>query len=132
MRAAALYAVRVARILVASLPFAGHVVPTSALAAELVTRGHEVVAYTGRKYRERFAAVGASWLPWTKATDFDDADLDATFPGIGTGKGHRPRQPDPERPSQRRRLARVRARSWTGGSTGCEPRPGWSRSTRGG
>lgn len=78
-----------ARILVASLPFAGHVGPLSALAGELVRRGHEVVAYTGAKYQQRYVAAGASWLPWRKATDFDDADLAATFPKIGDGKGIR-------------------------------------------
>jgi UDP:flavonoid glycosyltransferase YjiC (YdhE family) len=72
-----------------SLPFAGHVAPTAAVAGELVRRGHEVVAYTGAKYRQRFAAAGAGWLPWTEATDFDDADLAATFPRIGDGKGLR-------------------------------------------
>ncbi|GIE96200.1 glycosyltransferase [Paractinoplanes rishiriensis] len=78
-----------ARILVASMPFAGHVGPLGALAAELVRRGHEVVAYTGAKYRGRFLGAGATWLPWIKATDFDDADLAATFPEIGDGKGLR-------------------------------------------
>ncbi len=77
------------RVLVASLPFAGHVGPTAAIAGELVNRGHDVVAYTGQKYGQRFAAAGASWLPWTHATDFDDADLAATFPKIGNGKGMR-------------------------------------------
>ncbi|WP_460806196.1 glycosyltransferase family protein [Micromonospora zhanjiangensis] len=81
--------VPMARILVTSLPFAGHVGPTGALAAELVHRGHHVVAYTGRKYRDRFVAAGAQWLPWTRAQDFDDADLGATFPGLGDGKGLR-------------------------------------------
>lgn len=78
-----------ARILVTSMPFAGHVGPMGAVAGELVRRGHEVVAYSGAKYRERFAAVGAGWLPWTRARDFDDADLAATFPEIGDGKGLR-------------------------------------------
>jgi UDP:flavonoid glycosyltransferase YjiC (YdhE family) len=78
-----------ARILVASMPFAGHVGPMSAVAAELVRRGHEVVAYTGAKYRDRFVKAGATWLPWIKATDFDDADLAATFPEVGDGKGLR-------------------------------------------
>jgi len=78
-----------ARILIASLPFAGHVGPLSALAAELARRGHDVVAYTGAKYQQRYVDAGASWLPWTKATDFDDADLAATFPKIGDGKGMR-------------------------------------------
>lgn len=73
----------------ASMPFAGHAGPMSAVAAELVRRGHQVVAYTGAKYRHRFTGVGATWLPWIKATDFDDADLAATFPAVGDGKGLR-------------------------------------------
>lgn len=77
------------RTLVVSMPFAGHAGPMSAIAAELVGRGHDVVAYTGAKYRDRFTAVGAGWLPWIKATDFDDADLAATFPEVGDGKGFR-------------------------------------------
>lgn len=72
-----------------SLPFAGHVGPLSAVAAELARRGHEVVAYTGEKYGRRFTDAGATWLPWTRATDYDDADLAATFPQIGDGKGIR-------------------------------------------
>jgi MGT family glycosyltransferase len=71
------------------MPFAGHVGPMSAIAAELVRRGHEVVAYTGAKYRGRFTSLGTGWLPWIKATDFDDADLAATFPKVGNGKGLR-------------------------------------------
>ncbi|MFC7546213.1 glycosyltransferase [Plantactinospora sp. GCM10030261] len=78
-----------ARILVASLPFVGHVGPLSAVAGELARRGHRVVAYTGTKYQRRFAAAGAQWLPWRAAPDFDDADLAATFPRIGDGKGGR-------------------------------------------
>ncbi len=78
-----------ARILVTSLPFAGHVGPMTAVAAELTRRGHEVVAYSGARYRQRFVAAGAAWLPWNFATDFDDSDLAATFPQVGDGKGLR-------------------------------------------
>jgi MGT family glycosyltransferase len=78
-----------ASILVASLPYAGHVVALSAIAAELVRRGHDVVAYTGAKHHRSFTNAGATWLPWAKATDFDDADVAATFPKIGDGKGLR-------------------------------------------
>ena len=85
-----------ARVLVASLPFAGHVGPTSAVAGELLRRGHEVVAYTGTKYRHRFTSLGATWLPWTRATDYDDADLAATFPAIGDGRGLRGAQANAE------------------------------------
>ena len=75
------------RILVASLPFAGHVGALAAVSNELVRRGHDVIAYTGAKYRHRFE--GAEWLPWQHAPDFDDAELARTFPAIGDGKGMR-------------------------------------------
>lgn len=71
----------------ASLPFAGHVGAMAAVSAELVQRGHDVVAYTGAKYRHRFE--GAEWLPWRHAPDFDDAELSRTFPSVGDGKGLR-------------------------------------------
>lgn len=76
-----------ARILVGSMPFSGHAAMMAPIAAELVRRGHEVVAHTGAKYEHRFTSVGATWLPWTP--DFDDHDLAATFPRMGNGKGMR-------------------------------------------
>lgn len=77
------------RALVAAMPFAGHVLPMAAVAAALVTRGHEVVAYTGRRHGQRFADVGATWLPWQHAPDFDESDLPATFPQVTDGRGPR-------------------------------------------
>jgi UDP:flavonoid glycosyltransferase YjiC (YdhE family) len=77
------------RALVAAMPFAGHAAPMAAVAAALVRRGHEVVAYTGRRHAERFTAVGATWLPWTQAPDFDETDLRATFPQVTSGRGPR-------------------------------------------
>jgi UDP:flavonoid glycosyltransferase YjiC (YdhE family) len=77
------------RVLVAAMPFAGHAAPMAALAAELTGRGHEVLAHTGRRYAGRFTAVGATWVPWERAPDFDDTDLRATFPQVGDGRGLR-------------------------------------------
>lgn len=77
------------RTLVAAMPFAGHVQPMAAVAAELGRRGHGVIAYTGRRYGRRFAEVGATWLPWRHAPDFDEADLSATFPQVTDGRGPR-------------------------------------------
>jgi UDP:flavonoid glycosyltransferase YjiC (YdhE family) len=74
-------------VLVVCLPFAGHVGPLAAVAGELVARGHRVAAYTGATHRVRFERVGARWVPWAQAQDFDDADLAATFPKVGNGKG---------------------------------------------
>jgi UDP:flavonoid glycosyltransferase YjiC (YdhE family) len=78
-----------AKVLIVSMPFAGHVGPMSTLAAELIRRGHEVTASTGKKHRQRFTAIDTTWLPWARATDFDDADLAATFPKIGDSKAFR-------------------------------------------
>lgn len=75
-----------ARILVTSLPFAGHVTAMAAVTGELTRRGHDVVVHTGEKYQQRF---DATWLPWTHATDFDDSDLAATFPRVDSGTGFR-------------------------------------------
>lgn len=77
------------RVLVAAMPFAGHVQPMAAVAAELARRGHEVVAYTGAKYGPRFTDVGATWLPWEQAPDFEESDLSATFPAVSDGRGPR-------------------------------------------
>jgi UDP:flavonoid glycosyltransferase YjiC (YdhE family) len=79
----------VSRIVLSVMPFAGHVTPMLGVAAELVRRGHDVVTYTGAKYAPRFTAVGTGWAPWRQPPDFDDADLAATFPQVGNGKGMR-------------------------------------------
>ena len=76
-------------VLVAAMPFAGHATPMVSLAAELVRRGHEVLAYTGARYGGRFEAVGAFWVPWREAPDFDERDLSATFPQVTDGRGPR-------------------------------------------
>jgi UDP:flavonoid glycosyltransferase YjiC (YdhE family) len=78
-----------ARIVLPVMPFAGHVTPMLGVAAELVSRGHDVVTYTGAKYAPRFTAVGTAWEPWRQAPDFDDAELAATFPQVGSGAGAR-------------------------------------------
>lgn len=72
-----------ARILVAAMPFAGHVAPISGVVAELIARGHDVAVYTGRRYLARFEELGAAGIPWTAAPDFDEHDLGATFPEVG-------------------------------------------------
>ncbi|GHG47127.1 glycosyl transferase [Sinomonas cellulolyticus] len=78
-----------ATVLVAAMPFAGHVNPLAALSAALVGRGHDVVAYTGRKYAQRFEEAGARVWLWSEAPDFDDLAIGETFPAIGRGRGLR-------------------------------------------
>ncbi|GAA2723453.1 glycosyl transferase [Cellulomonas aerilata] len=71
------------------MPFAGHVRPIRAVAAELVRRGHDVRVYTGRSYTDQIEAVGARSLPWQAAPDFDERDYAATFPRMRDRKGFR-------------------------------------------
>ncbi|THF87056.1 glycosyltransferase [Deinococcus sp. KSM4-11] len=70
-----------ARILIASQPIAGHLLPLLPVAQELAGRGHELRWYTGRKYAARVEQCGAAFEPFTLARDFDDRDFGAAFPG---------------------------------------------------
>jgi UDP:flavonoid glycosyltransferase YjiC (YdhE family) len=52
-----------------------------------VRRGHEVGWYSGQKYARAIAASGARHLPFAAALDYDDADLEASFPGRAQLRG---------------------------------------------
>jgi MGT family glycosyltransferase len=72
------------RVLLASMPTAGHVGP---LARELVRRGHVVAWYTGAGYRDKVEATGAVFHPHVHAPDRDTSQLDAEFPERAELKG---------------------------------------------
>lgn len=76
-----------ARILVCTHPITGHLNPAIEIVRALVARGHEVRVYTGKKFRARVEAVGASLAPMVRAYDYDDSDYDRAFPGRGRLKG---------------------------------------------
>ncbi len=80
---------QMARILVAAMPFTGHVAPMLAVAEALVARGHGVRFYTGSAFRDRVEASGAAFVPWVSASDFDENDLAATFPRLQGRRGMR-------------------------------------------
>jgi MGT family glycosyltransferase len=69
------------RVLVAVMPIAGHIAPVTGLVAELVDRGHQVRVYTGARYGDRMAQLGATAVPWSAAPDFSEDDLAAA--GLG-------------------------------------------------
>lgn len=75
------------RVLIASQPIAGHVLPLVPIVRALRARGHEIRWYTGRKYAAQALDSGAVWEPFVHARDYDDADFEATFPGRGRLKG---------------------------------------------
>jgi MGT family glycosyltransferase len=71
----------VARILIATIPIAGHIAPFIPVAKALLARGHEVWWYTGRKFQAKVENAGAVPRCFSKATDYDDADFESSFPG---------------------------------------------------
>ncbi len=70
-----------ASYLVCSVPIHGHVTPLLEVARFLAGRGDRVRFLTGARYRERVEATGATFLPLPREADYDDGDLDASFPG---------------------------------------------------
>jgi UDP:flavonoid glycosyltransferase YjiC (YdhE family) len=71
------------KIIVAATPLTGHVTPLLAIARGLVERGHDVTMLTGSKFRPQAASTGARVVDLSGMADFDDADMNAAFPGRG-------------------------------------------------
>jgi MGT family glycosyltransferase len=69
-----------ARILIGSTPLLGHITPLAPIAAELVNAGHEVAWYTGRHWRDRVEATGATFLPMRFAEDLSLEPVNERFP----------------------------------------------------
>ncbi|HET6673500.1 MAG TPA: nucleotide disphospho-sugar-binding domain-containing protein [Agromyces sp.] len=78
-----------ADVMIAVMPFHGHVAPMAAVAEAFIEAGHSVRVYTGAAHADRFTAVGARVVTWTSAPDFDEHDLAATFPALRGKKGPR-------------------------------------------
>ncbi|MFJ2399572.1 glycosyltransferase [Streptomyces sp. NPDC087843] len=68
------------KVVLTSTPFHGHVAPFLATAADLTRRGHEVLFYTGSRFEKQIAETGARFVPYPADVDYDDRDLEATFP----------------------------------------------------
>jgi MGT family glycosyltransferase len=66
--------------LVATMPIPGHVAPFSPVVRKLLARGHEVVWYGSRFFREAIEATGATFEPITSALDFGDSEYNKYFP----------------------------------------------------
>lgn len=69
------------------MPFTGHVAPLEAVAQAFAEAGHAVRVYTGRAHAARFERAGARTVPWRRAPDFDEHDLEASFPRLRGRKG---------------------------------------------
>ena len=78
-----------AEVMLAVMPFAGHVAPMRAVARAFIAAGHRVRVYTGSAHADAFRADGAEPVLWERAPDFDENDLPSTFPRLRGRKGPR-------------------------------------------
>ncbi|MEJ3404996.1 nucleotide disphospho-sugar-binding domain-containing protein [Rathayibacter sp. YIM 133350] len=76
-------------VMVAVMPFVGHVAPLAAVVEAFLADGHTVRVYTGAAHAPRFRALGAEVVLWRAAPDFDENDLEAAFPALRDRKGPR-------------------------------------------
>ena len=65
-------------IILAAVPFHGHVTPLLAVASGFVERGDDVRFITGASFADRVAATGAKYIALPREADFDAGfDMDA-------------------------------------------------------
>lgn len=70
-----------AKYLLVSSPIGGHVAPVRAVGAALARQGHRVRALTGSRFRSQIEDAGMTFLPMPEQADYDDTDLNGSFPG---------------------------------------------------
>ncbi len=75
------------RILIGTSPLAGHINPLTSLAQSLLAAGHEVLWYTGHSFEAKISTLGATFLPYQQAVEFDMEDIEARFPERAQYKG---------------------------------------------
>lgn len=59
------------RVVITTVPAAGHVRPMAPIAHDLVAAGHEVIWYGGRRFQPAIERTGASFIPITADLPFD-------------------------------------------------------------
>ncbi|WP_157849872.1 MULTISPECIES: glycosyltransferase [Streptomyces] len=69
------------RIITTAVPAHGHTGPLLAVCADLAARGHEVVFLGGSRFAGAAERAGVRFVALPAEADFDDRDLDASFPG---------------------------------------------------
>ena len=72
-----------ASYLLVSSPIAGHVAPVRAVGAALVQGGHRVRVLTGSRFAPQIEAAGMTFVCWPPEADYDDVDLNGSFPRRG-------------------------------------------------
>jgi len=75
------------RILIATVPAAGHFNPLTAPAVRLAERGHDVRWYAGLEYAPRVERLGLKVVPYREATEITGENINALFPERRTLRG---------------------------------------------
>lgn len=76
-----------ARLIIMTAPYPGHVAPTIPIARKLVERGHEVVWITGRMYRDKIETIGAKFHPLPKEIDPNGMEVYDWYPQLKKLRG---------------------------------------------
>jgi MGT family glycosyltransferase len=76
-----------AKFLIMTGPYAGHVTPFLPIARRLMERGHEVVWITGRQYKARVESTGARFHPLPKESDPNGMEVYDFYPDLKRLKG---------------------------------------------
>jgi MGT family glycosyltransferase len=76
-----------ARFLICCTPVHGHLSPLLRVAQALAGRRHEVVVLTGSRFEEAVTATGSRHVSLPAACDYDDRDMDGSFPGRAQKRG---------------------------------------------
>lgn len=74
-------------VLLCSTPIHGHVTPLLQVARHLSSRGDRVRFLTGSRFRELVEATGATFEPLPPEADYDDRDMNTSFPDRAGRKG---------------------------------------------
>ena len=77
------------RFLLTTVPVPAHTRNALPVAARLVERGHEVVWFASRRFRDDVVAVGATHVPYGQTRDFDGERLLEEFPQLAGLRGPR-------------------------------------------
>jgi UDP:flavonoid glycosyltransferase YjiC (YdhE family) len=70
--------------ILATTPAPGHVNPMLGIARILLAEGHEVVAFTGRAFKDRIEGIGAEFRPIAASSDQDLVDPFSKYPELKT------------------------------------------------
>jgi len=76
-----------ARFLITTGPYPGHIAPSTPIVRKLIERGHEVVWITGRQYKEKVEATGARFYPLPKESDPNGMEVYDFYPELRNLKG---------------------------------------------